>query len=206
MFNKKKSLIVVIALFFSLSLAPTSFAEQGTTPNEVVLQDWYRVTFTEVQWNEDGTMTWFFWVEELGDGKDLSHWVIELPDGAQVVSASPSPYEVGKDKRTGIDYGIKWETGDSFTSGEFSVTVSGADTVSGVWVATKGGPNSESDFVASPSGGVDGGGAPGDEGGSDEGDPYVPPDDDGGFCPYEDPAMCEEGPPQAPPPAGESIG
>jgi len=78
-------------------------------------------------YNEDGTVTWSYIVTEPGGKcKDLSDWALVLPEGAKVVDASPSPYEVGVNPHTKDLFegdSIKWDVTDSFTSGTFSFTL-----------------------------------------------------------------------------------
>jgi hypothetical protein len=144
---KFKATALILALLLTLLLTSVSWAE-SEEPYYVELQDgWFRITLTELEFGdyEGGTSTWTFFVEELGSGKgfkDLSHWVVGLPECAEFVSADPEGYEVGTDPRTGV-YGVKWEVDDSFTDGYFSVTVVDTCNAELVTVATKAGPKSE---------------------------------------------------------------
>ncbi len=82
------------------------------------------VTFIDVTYNEDNTSTWRYSVEETEGSKDLSNWVLELPDCVTVKSAVPEFELVNPDPNAGLN-GIKWETAGEFKSGEFTVTVNG---------------------------------------------------------------------------------
>ena len=163
MVSKKlyKLFIPVMVLLLVLSATSVSFAEGS----QVVLQNgWFGVTYLGMTDNGDGTSTWSYQVDELGSGKgfkDLSHWVLGLGQCAVVTSASPTPYEVVKDPRTGV-YGIKWDVGNSFKSGVFSFTLQGVWAETSVQVATKAGPGSDISWITGPScesgGGNDDGG------------------------------------------------
>lgn len=164
MISKKiyRFLIPVVILLLVLSVASVSFA-QGS---QVVLQNgWFGVTYLGMTDNGDGTSTWSYQVDELGKGKgfkDLSHWVLGLGQCAVVTSASPTPYEVVKDPRTGV-YGIKWDVSNSFTSGVFSFTLQGVWSETSVPVATKAGPGTDIQWITGPSCETGGGGGGGDQ-------------------------------------------
>ncbi|MCC7409500.1 MAG: hypothetical protein IT442_15660 [Phycisphaeraceae bacterium] len=64
---------------------------------------------------------WTYKVEEL-EGRDLSHWLIDLGDCLRFVVGTSTGATVGPDGSTGYS-GIKWNTPDSFSSGEFSFTM-----------------------------------------------------------------------------------
>ena len=153
-----KGLSVALILLLALSVASVSFA-QGSGDYQVTLQNgWFGVNYLGMTDNGDGTTTWSYQVDELGRGKgfkDLSHWVLGLGDCAEVISASPEPYEVGVDPTTGV-YGIKWDTGDSFKSGVFSFTLQGSWYETWVEVATKAGRGSETGWIIGPSCGTGG--------------------------------------------------
>jgi len=90
--------------------------------------DAYQVTLVSATFNDDGTSTWTYYVEELGGGPDISHVNFQLAESHQVVSSGTTPhYDVGVDGSTGY-YGIKWDTehfgGDSFSSGNFTFVLS----------------------------------------------------------------------------------
>jgi Flp pilus assembly protein TadG len=83
----------------------------------------YNVQFRGATNHGDGTSTWTYYVEELS-GKDLSHWTLGLPSCVSVERTSVTPsqgVEYGLDPTTGVN-GIKWDTTDNFSSGEFSFT------------------------------------------------------------------------------------
>lgn len=97
-----------------------------TKPGDYIdLENCFRITFLGYTVNADGTTTWNYRVDELECAKDLSNWVLEIPACAGIVSAAPSPWEaVSPDPNIGLT-GIKWEVGDGFESGQFSVVLSG---------------------------------------------------------------------------------
>lgn len=142
--------IPVIILLLLLAPASVSFAEGS----QVVLQNgWFGVTYLGMTDNGDGTSTWSYQVDELRSGKgfkDLSHWVLGLEQCAVVTNASPAPYEVVKDPRTGV-YGVKWDVSNSFKSGIFSFTLQGVPSETSVQVATKAGPGSDISWITGPS-------------------------------------------------------
>jgi hypothetical protein len=84
----------------------------------------FEVIFVGSQTNPDGTSTWRYRVNETPCAQDLSNWVLEVFDCA-IVSASPEPNEFVHPDPNAKLTGVKWETGGGFSSGEFSVTVSG---------------------------------------------------------------------------------
>src|SRR5688500_8804619 len=51
--------------------------------------------------------------------------MLELPECATIVDASPSPWEIVQPDPNFHFNGIKWQTGTGFQSGEFSVVLSG---------------------------------------------------------------------------------
>jgi hypothetical protein len=82
-----------------------------------------KVTFDGYKPNADGTSTWTYRVEEVGGGQDLSNWV--LGTNCRVLSSNIKGELVHPDPNAGIT-GIKWNTGAGFSSGTFTITVSGA--------------------------------------------------------------------------------
>ncbi|NLF30932.1 MAG: hypothetical protein GX591_08610, partial [Planctomycetes bacterium] len=106
----------------NLSLGKYTLGAPGPTsatlsvPNTT---DSYGITFLGRSGN-----TWTYKVEEIS-GRNLSHWVLGLGtcDGL-VVSTSPTATSIGHDDSTGF-FGAKWEPGEAFTSGEFSITLNG---------------------------------------------------------------------------------
>jgi len=114
--------IFVLLMLLSLSMAcnfVTSIGESNTP------LDCYRVTFLEFTEDVGGTSTWRYSVEELACAQDLSNWMLELPECATVMDASPSPWEIVQPDPNFHFNGIKWQTGTGFQSGEFSVVLSG---------------------------------------------------------------------------------
>lgn len=92
------------------------------------------VDFVGATTNEDGSSTWTYRVEEQPGSKDLSNWV--LGTSCAVRSATPKGQRVSPDPNHGIT-GVKWETGDGFSSGEFSVTVAAGASLGTVSYGTK---------------------------------------------------------------------
>ena len=150
---KLKSLILIAGVLLSLLLAPVSWAEEDEYP-DVLLQDgWFGVAFLGVTYNEDGTSTWSYRVEELKSGKgfkDLSNWALGLDECVVVLNAEPASYDVGRNPHTGL-YSIKWDVGNGLKSGRFSFTVEGVPFEAEVEVATKAGPHVDSGWIAGPS-------------------------------------------------------
>ena len=115
---------------------PNESPDDKTVGNDevVALEDGYAISLVSVS----GTR-WTYRVEELEGVQDLSHWVLELPQCVAVVSASPEAFEVVDPDPTTRLSGIKWETTDDFTAGEFTVELDAAYTTGTVQVAAKGG-------------------------------------------------------------------
>jgi len=84
--------------------------------------DAYEICLVTAEFNEDGTSTWVYHVEELPGGKDLSHWNLKLYPEQNVLSGTTSGYEVGIDGSTGF-YGIKWDVEESFSEGDFTIVL-----------------------------------------------------------------------------------
>jgi PKD repeat protein len=137
---------------------------EPSEPETVILSNCFKITFLGYTDHRDGTSTWSYRVEELPCAKDLSNWVLELPSCASVVDASPSPWEkVHPDPNIHLN-GIKWEVGDGFVKGEFSVTLSG-DLVQGTTQVGAKGPDVAVGTIIGPECvGDDGGGGDGDDG------------------------------------------
>ena len=88
----------------------------------------YEITFLGVT----GT-TWTYEVAEISR-QDLSHWVLGIENCLDhITSFAPSGAETGTDGSTGFT-GIKWNTPDSFSSGQFSFTLDNQYAVSTVEV------------------------------------------------------------------------
>jgi hypothetical protein len=92
----------------------------------------YRVTLIS-----DTGNTWTYLVEELG-GRDLSHWNLGLGECLEHLAGSTPGAETGNDGSTGF-YGIKWNVGDGFSSGEFSITLDGSYAAATIDVLVKAG-------------------------------------------------------------------
>jgi hypothetical protein len=104
----------------------TPTATATPAPKSIILPNCYQITFLEFTEHEDGTSTWRYRVEELSCAMDLSNWVLELPVCARVIDAAPSPWEVvNPDPNIHLN-GIKWEVGEDFEQGVFSVVLSGS--------------------------------------------------------------------------------
>lgn len=106
-------------------------ASGTSSPAAFTTSNGFEVIFLGSMTNPDGTSTWRYRVNETPCAQDLSNWVLEVFDCA-IVSASPKPNEVVHPDPNAKLIGVKWETGDGFSSGEFAVTVSGparADTI-----------------------------------------------------------------------------
>jgi uncharacterized repeat protein (TIGR01451 family) len=118
-------------------------------PTVVTLDNGYRITFLDVTYNDDGTSTWRYYVEEMPGAQDLSNWVLELPGCTYVVAASPEPWEaVYPDPNLHLN-GIKWQTGAGFWRGEFTVTLAGHWAVGVRMVGAKG-PDAAWGEIAGP--------------------------------------------------------
>jgi len=120
-FFKSFIFLTVIFVFFGLSLSVESCCQLPTESHYTVIFNGRTL--------EDNTSTWSYTVTKTGCGPDLSHWVWdpcfdeeELQE--RFVSATPEPSGIGQDGST-LHYGIKWEVGDGFTSGTFTITING---------------------------------------------------------------------------------
>ncbi|MFW5665288.1 MAG: hypothetical protein ACOC2Z_07035, partial [Coleofasciculus sp.] len=110
----------------------------NTNQNQsVTLSNGYRITFEGVRYSGNNTSVWTYRMEELPQAQDLSNWVLEIPSCAAMVNSSPRGEIVNPDPNARLS-GIKWETGDGFQDGIFSVTLNGQWTVGTVNVAAKG--------------------------------------------------------------------
>lgn len=100
-------------------------ADFGYCSEEDELCGGFDVNFDGVTNNNDGTSTWTYTVTGMNGAHDLSHWVLALCEN-NVVSASPSPWEVGTDPTSGV-FGIKWDVPVNKFNGQvtFSVTLNG---------------------------------------------------------------------------------
>lgn len=131
------------------SFTNTPTATSTSLPASIILPNCYKITFLGTQDNGDGTSTWRYEVEELSCAKDLSNWVLELPDCSQIVNASPSPWEaVHPDPNHHLN-GIKWQTGAGFERGVFTVVLSG-DLTTGIPRVGAKGPDVAIGYIAGP--------------------------------------------------------
>ncbi|MGE0084616.1 MAG: SdrD B-like domain-containing protein [Desulfococcaceae bacterium] len=99
-------------------------SEYNPAGTSIELFNGYRITFRGTEYHEDGNSTWRYFVEEMSGAKDLSNWILELPSCIKVLEATPGFEQVSPDPNTGLS-GLKWNTDDGFSSGEFFVTVQG---------------------------------------------------------------------------------
>ncbi len=99
-------------------------SEYNPAGTSIELFNGYRITFRGTEYHEDGNSTWRYFVEEMAGAKDLSNWILELPSCIKVLEATPGFEQVSPDPNTGLS-GLKWNTDDGFSSGEFFVTVQG---------------------------------------------------------------------------------
>ncbi len=105
----------------------------------------YRVCFVEVDFNADGTSTWWYSVEEIA-GRDLSHWTLWLNPNVEVVADGTTPgwQWIGDDHPNFPGPGIKWDMGGGVTPGLFQITVDQHYYGSNAsWVQAKGGGGTE---------------------------------------------------------------
>ena len=134
--NFPKTLFVLtFTAFFAGSLLSPIFTYPyqalAITPPDV---NAYTIIFNGVTYdNQNYTSTWSYTVTKTGEGHNLSHWVWE-PCFSQneliirFINATPAPSEVGYDPSTG-HYGVKWEVGENFVEGTFTVTIKGQPVV-----------------------------------------------------------------------------
>lgn len=119
---KSPNKIFVLLTLLSLIMACNFATSIGKSDTQL---DCYKVTFLEFTEDPNGNSTWSYSVEELSCAQDLSNWMLEIPECATVVDASPSPWEIVHPDPNYHFNGIKWQTGAGFQSGEFSVVLSG---------------------------------------------------------------------------------
>lgn len=112
----------------------------------------YAINLEGVVYNDDGTSTWTYQVQELDGGKDLSHWNLALDQSHVVMPGTTGGYDLGVDGSTGF-YGIKWDVTDEFSSGIFDIVLDkhydAAVRPSGV--LAKGGKNASTNDILAPS-------------------------------------------------------
>ncbi|HPN37501.1 MAG TPA: SdrD B-like domain-containing protein, partial [Melioribacteraceae bacterium] len=99
----------------------------------------YQIDYLGVTYNyQANTTTFSYKVTGDGSGKDLSHWVVALCAGHQVISSNYN-YEVNTDPTLGI-YGIKWDVPVSINGTKtFTFTLRGIYPVSTVEAGVKAG-------------------------------------------------------------------
>ena len=139
-----KIFLLLTLLSFSMACNFVTSIGESNTP-----LDCYRVTFLELTEDAGGTSTWRYSVEELACAQDLSNWMLELPECATVVDASPSPWEIVQPDPNFHFNGIKWQTGTGFQSEDFSVVLSGELTTGMVKYGVKG-PDAAVGLVQGP--------------------------------------------------------
>lgn len=93
--------------------------------------------------------TWVYYVAELNEAKDLSHFVLGFCEGI-IVSTDPPNDDIGVDPTTQL-YGVKWNTPGDFTSGYFTVTVDNLYAESLIPVAVKTGTMTGTINIIGPS-------------------------------------------------------
>jgi len=101
----------------------------------------YRVCFVDVEFNDDGTSTWTYNVEEVA-GTNLSHWTLWLNPDVEVVDGATTPgwQWMGDDHPHFPGPGLKWDMGGGVSPGEFVVTINGHYYgTNASWVQAKGG-------------------------------------------------------------------
>ncbi|MEO6487414.1 MAG: hypothetical protein ABIO78_05665 [Thermoanaerobaculia bacterium] len=131
--------------FLFLLLAVPLHAQQSSTVSG------YTLTFDGVVYDTSaGTSTWRYTIvwDESVYKHELSHLTIGICPEAQVVSATPSGYEAGKDGSTGL-FGIKWD--QSVLNVQNGIPVSVSFTINGLYaVGTVGyASNSKDDNLGS---------------------------------------------------------
>jgi fibro-slime domain-containing protein len=112
--------------------------------------DAFEVSFVSATFDEAGTSSWVYNVRELSTGKDMSHWVLRLPESVAVMSGTTPGWELGLDASSGF-YGIKWDVTDAFSEEEFTIVLDqqyvGADSTC-VVVAKSGNATDNGDLFA----------------------------------------------------------
>jgi hypothetical protein len=87
----------------------------------------YYFEFCGSEYDDQNDQTTFLYRVTEIDGQNLSHWVLSLCEEALAAFVSGSPtdgLETGTDGSTGA-VGVKWNTADGFSSGEFSFILDG---------------------------------------------------------------------------------
>ncbi len=112
---------------------------EGEEPpiESITLENGYQIDFVGAE-SSDSNTTFSYRVTEQEGAKDLSNWVLELPECIVVVEATFGYELVAEDPNAGLA-GIKWEVTDDFTSDLFTVTVMGEVETGMGYVAAKGG-------------------------------------------------------------------
>jgi hypothetical protein len=118
-------LVVLLMAVLCSGCLPASPSVQSLEDHFSNSPNCYQVEFLGVTESSQAASTWRYRVQGQSCAQDLSSWMLELPDCATVVDASPTPWgTVSQD----LDYqmsGIKWQSGADFLNEEFSVTLSG---------------------------------------------------------------------------------
>jgi hypothetical protein len=107
------------------SAQPPAPATAEGSPSAAGLGSGLRVAFLGVDAQEDGSSTWHYAVEALPGAQDPGSWVLELPECATIVTATPQPWEAVKPDPITHLVGIKWGTEGGSSVGEYAVTLSG---------------------------------------------------------------------------------
>lgn len=144
MVNKKVVPFLLIVFFawsvFGWTGGPVGVAaaQDEDPPEEILLDNGFRVIFDGVEYHEDGTSTWFYTVEETGSAKDLGRWVLETPFCAPILDAGPERWKVVDPDPHANFSGVQWKTKHKFQQGQFWVTLDTTGQVGITHVAAKG--------------------------------------------------------------------
>jgi hypothetical protein len=130
--------------------SPTMTPSPTSTITPPIVINCYQITFLGVVYNPNNTSTWSYLVTELPCAQDLSNWLLSLPTCTQPTAATPEPWEyVNPDPNFQLP-GIKWQVGNGFTQGVFSVTLVGHWAIGITQVGVKG-PDVGIGVIAGPS-------------------------------------------------------
>ncbi|MFT3894847.1 MAG: hypothetical protein QM730_24725 [Anaerolineales bacterium] len=119
------------------------------TGNIVTLDNCYKVQFLGTSHEEQFVSTWKYRVEELGCGKDLRVWMLEIPACATVLEAGPVPWEAIQSDLTFQASGIQWRKEADFHGGDFNVKLSGPITRGTIRIGAQG-TNVFTGFIQGP--------------------------------------------------------
>jgi hypothetical protein len=120
----------------------------STNNQSITLMNGFRINYLGVTY-KGNTSTWSYYMEELPRSRDLSNWVLGLPSCVKVVGATPKAEFVRLDPNAKIG-GIKWQPGNSFQKGVFSVTLDRRYSEGIIDVAAKG-PDVARGVITGPS-------------------------------------------------------